>query len=251
MNIILFDRFPEAATIPISDERARHILRILHLGKGDSFLMGVLNGPSGRAVITGIDAGGIHIAWDPQPADSDGDYEAARLYPVTLMVAQVRPICMKRILREAASLGVGRIAVFGTDTGEKSYRSAKLWTEGRYREHLISGAEQAGGTGIPVVEIFDSLDEAIGKLPAGPQRDEDVRISLDIIADTRHLAYIDLPQVAAYTLAIGPERGWSDRERRVLAEGGFAVAGLGSRILRTETACTGALAVLLSRVVSD
>ena len=49
-------------------------------------------------------------------------------------------------------------------------------------------------------------------------------------------------------LAIGPERGWSDRERKLFAESGFKPMLLGSRVLRTETACSAGVAVLLSRM---
>ena len=37
-------------------------------------------------------------------------------------------------------------------------------------------------------------------------------------------------------LAIGPERGWSERERGIFLSSGFSPVLLGSRILRTETA---------------
>ena len=49
-------------------------------------------------------------------------------------------------------------------------------------------------------------------------------------------------------LAIGPERGWSDRERSLFVSHGFKPMLLGSRVLRTETACSAGLAVLLSRM---
>ena len=49
-------------------------------------------------------------------------------------------------------------------------------------------------------------------------------------------------------IAIGPERGWSDRERRLFSEAGYRPMLLGSRVLRTETACSSGVAVLLSRM---
>lgn len=48
------------------------------------------------------------------------------------------------------------------------------------------------------------------------------------------------------TIAIGPEGGWSDREKDVLRDAGFAPIGLGPHILRTATAVAAALAVLQS-----
>ena len=37
MNMILFDALPEGNLIPLSDERARHILEVLKLKEGDTF----------------------------------------------------------------------------------------------------------------------------------------------------------------------------------------------------------------------
>ena len=48
--------------------------------------------------------------------------------------------------------------------------------------------------------------------------------------------------------AIGSERGWTDRERRLLEEQGFVRCGMGERIMRTETAATVAGAIILSEL---
>jgi RsmE family RNA methyltransferase len=50
------------------------------------------------------------------------------------------------------------------------------------------------------------------------------------------------------TLAIGSERGWSDREREMLEAAGFMRLSLGSRALRTETACTAAAAIIMEKI---
>ncbi|TWQ69077.1 16S rRNA (uracil(1498)-N(3))-methyltransferase [Xanthomonas vasicola] len=48
-------------------------------------------------------------------------------------------------------------------------------------------------------------------------------------------------------VAIGPEGGWSPRDRALLADAGFTGLQLGPRILRTETAGLAAIAALQSR----
>jgi 16S rRNA (uracil1498-N3)-methyltransferase len=47
--------------------------------------------------------------------------------------------------------------------------------------------------------------------------------------------------------ALGPEGGFSDAEADAAREAGFAVAGLGPRILRAETATVAACALLQAR----
>jgi RsmE family RNA methyltransferase len=49
-------------------------------------------------------------------------------------------------------------------------------------------------------------------------------------------------------LAIGPERGWSDRERDLLEGAGFLRLSMGKRALRTETACVVAAALAMEKL---
>ncbi len=52
---------------------------------------------------------------------------------------------------------------------------------------------------------------------------------------------------ACATVVVGPEGGLTDEEARSLRSAGALLAGLGPRILRTETAGPVALALLQSR----
>lgn len=233
MNIILFEK--NTQHIPLSDERAKHILQVLKLKEGDSFKMGIVNESEGCAIIDGITEDEISISYNAvsEPV----------LYPVTLLVAQVRPICMKRILREAVSLGVGKIILTGSQTGEKSYLSSNLYTSGEYKEYLLDGAMQSAHAGIPQVVFTDNVKDAVNQ--AG--HDEDTSfILLDNKEGAQPLSKATIKENAV--IAIGPERGWSDYERKLFYEAGYSGMLLGSRVLRTETACSSGVAVLLSRM---
>ena len=48
--------------------------------------------------------------------------------------------------------------------------------------------------------------------------------------------------------AIGSERGWTDKERELLIKNGFSLRSMGNRVLRTETAATTAVALILSKM---
>lgn len=237
MNIILFKDKDIPKKICIKDEKAKHILKILKLKTGDEFNCGLVNGPSGTGSITSIDQDWIHFTWektaDPSP-----------LYPLTLLIGYTRPISSKRILREAASLGVERIVFTGTDTGEKSYRDSNLW-KGEYRRYLIDGAQQAASTGLPDVEFYRNLDNFFRQELA--QNTCAAKIVLDNSKPDVKLSVYN-PGVSSCLLAIGSERGWSERERKLFKKYGFVFAGLGSRILRTETACTAGITLLLARM---
>jgi RsmE family RNA methyltransferase len=49
-------------------------------------------------------------------------------------------------------------------------------------------------------------------------------------------------------LAIGPEGGWNEFELALLGAHGFVEARMGSRTLRTDTACVAALAIVSAAV---
>lgn len=235
MNIILFQERPRHNAIARTDERGRHILRVLRAVPGDQVLMGLINGPYGMATITAIDDEYIHIDWEP-------DIPPDPLFPVELIVAQIRPICMKRILREAASLGVRKIHVCGADTAEKSYADSHLWTKNEYKEYLVHGVQQAVSTLIPECVLYPSVDRL-------DLDDRIQKIVLDNVTPAADLVRIDLDGGSeSAALAVGPERGWSDRERRVFDQLGFIRVGMGRRVLRTETACSAGLGILLGRL---
>ena len=231
MNIILFQ---EGETfLPIRDERAQHILRVLHMKEGDTFRGGIVNAMEGQMTIEGISDEGITLSFVPEN-------DSSALYPLTLICAQVRPICMRRILREAVSIGIGRLILPVSDLGEKSYLSASLYKDGEYKDILLDGAMQSGQTGVSRTDLAGSVEEAISLLPASGRR-----ILLDNAISAVALSSMKLEGDSA-VLAIGPERGWSDRERKLFIDSGFEPALLGSRILRTETAVPAASAVALS-----
>lgn len=232
MNIILIEE-GERHFSPL-DERAVHIRKVLHLNKGGSFKCGIINSFEGKAVIEEDDENGITFSFSPE---KDG----SALYSVTLIVGQTRPISMRRILREAASLGVGRIILPVTDLGEKSYSSASLYTEGEYRKILIDGAMQSGSTGLGECMIVSSTDEVFPLLSPG------VSLLLDNVIGAENLSGMSL-NGENVTLAIGPERGWSIRERELFLSHGFKPTLIGKRILRTETAVPAAVALTLSRM---
>lgn len=232
MNIILFKEGEDK--LLRGDERFKHIIKVLHLKEKDSFKAGYINGLQGKATIESMSDEEIRLSFD-------FNEDKAALYPLTLIIAQVRPICMKRILREAVTLGASKLLLAVSELGEKSYLESSLYKSGEYKEILLDGAMQSGFTGVPDTLILPSIDSAIAK------DDSDIKILLDNVIGAEPLSSMDLRDKSV-SLAIGPERGWSLRERRLLLSAGYKPALLGTRILRTETAVSAGSAVALSRM---
>lgn len=240
--MILFEELPPkqdgAYMLPSDDHRYRHITRILRLKPGDACSVGIVNGPSGKAVITTLKREYLSFTWDREE-------ECQELHPLVLMVGHIRPICMKRVLRDASSLGIMEIWITGTDLGERSYREATIWSTGNWRTYLIDGAQQAASTAVSEVKFFARVDEAVAA--CGEYGDAWNRVVLDVGGVFPALDQVSLPHPRS-VLAIGSERGWSERERKLLSEWGWQRARFGNRILRTETACAAASALVLSRM---
>ena len=146
---------------------------------------------------------------------------------------------MRRILRETVSLGVSHLILPVSDLGEKSYLEASLYTKGEYKDILLDGAMQAGATGVSRVSIVKNVEEAVASA------DGDVHILLDNAVGATPLSRENL-EGKSVVLAIGPERGWSGRERQYFIDNDYRPMLLGDRILRTETAAVAGAAMALA-----
>lgn len=233
VNIVLFSPEELSRPLPMDDNRAHHVLHVLGCGRNDRFDVGVRNGPRGKARILGIGPNGLRLEFElHDPADT--------LLPVDLVVGLCRPAECKRILRDATTLGVRTIHFVQAERTEGSYRKAALWRDRAYDEYLLRGAEQAFVTCTPAVFLHDDLEASVAALPA-----EDSLVALDNYEATTGLAASAMDR-QAIALAVGPERGWSPRERTVLRARGGVLAHLGRRVLRTETAAIVATSLALA-----
>lgn len=235
MNIVLFEPDEVGRPLRRDDPRAAHITGVLGRRPGDTFDAGVVGAGLGKATLVSATEAGLQL-------DLRLTEAAPPLHPVTLLFGACRPVAAQRILREATTLGVGAIWACGADKAERSYLEAALWTAGGFRELLLAGAAQAFSTLIPDVRRFESVDAAL--LAARQAKAE--ALALDNYEAAFPLREW-VPAGGSTLVAVGPERGWSGRERDLLRSAGFALVGLGPRVLRSETACLAGITLVLAR----
>lgn len=235
MNIILFH--PGELTVPLlrNDPRNRHIRRILKSSEGDALRVGVINGNRGTAIITRITSEEIHLRFHLEEP-------SVPLHRIRLLCGLPRPQQAKRILRDCASMGVSHIWFVHTELGEKSYRHSPIWQNDAYLGFVREGIEQSGGTMFPEVRIFENFSSGLAGLP-----ENCARFVFDVVPPSPRpipgsLTNPSGPEIA---VIIGSERGWTDRERGFLNDSGCRPFSLGSRILRTDTACIAAVTLAL------
>lgn len=242
MNICLFT--PEEITqpLPLKDERARHIIKVLHKTSGDTFSAGIIGCASGTATITSITDGTLSFTFT---AEGDGK----PLYPLVMIIGFPRPIQLKRLLRDMASLGVSEVHLTATQLGEKSYLQSDLATTDAGYRMLLDGSAQAASTHIPQLRMHQSLKECLSYLQTA-HADAQHLLALDNVRAAGSLnAYLSKSRNAdrgpLTIAAIGSERGWTDEERSLLEQHKYIRLSMGCRILRTETAATTAASLIL------
>jgi 16S rRNA (uracil1498-N3)-methyltransferase len=236
VNIILFSPAEVQLPLPRGDFRARHIVEVLRRKPGESFDVGVLNGPRGKATLQSIrdDLLDLSFVWGQPPRP---------LPPIRLLLGLPRPQTARDLLREGSALGVATMDFVRTERGEPSYGQSTLWSSDEWTALLVAGASQAFCTRLPEVRHGRSLEEAVSALPGSC-----TRIALDNYESPGALGGVALVPAAPITLALGAERGWSAGERTLLARHGFLFAHLGERVLRMETACITAVAVIKTKL---
>ena len=245
LNLVLFEPSEIAAPLARSDPRALHVLEVLRRREGESFDVGLVNGPRGKATLNALshDILDLSFVWGEPPPP---------LPPLSLLIGLPRPQTARKILQEATALGVGALHFVTSDRGEPSYADSTLWSSGEWRRHLVAGAAQAFCTRLPEVSFGHKLADVIANLSPG-----DIRVALDNYESPEPLTAALKPRITAnvapntgavrpVVLALGSERGWTGAERDLLRANGFALAHLGPRILRTETACVAAIAIVKS-----
>lgn len=239
MNLILIaaGEIGTDNAVVLEDHRSEHIRKVLRCKCGDRVRVGVVNGLMGDGRIEEI-AGNrvvLKLAADRQPPPG---------LPVDLILALPRPIMLKKILTQAASLGVKKIFLINANRVEKSFFQASLLEDDNYRTFFHHGLEQAMDTVVPEVSIHKRFRPFV----------EDVLPSV-----TRHyqhclVAHPEGSQTmnrlaggrvsGPLLLAVGPEGGWVDYEIDRFREQGFSTCSMGERVLRVDTAVVALLSQL-------
>jgi len=233
MNLVLFKESEIDQPLPLDDKRAKHLLDILRVKEGDTFDAGIVNSARGTCTVTEITKEGIRLSfeWGAPPPE---------LMPITLILGYVRPVNAQRIIRDITTLGVSKIILTVSEKVDLSYTTSRLYEMDNIERLLIEGAQQAFCTRLPELVKVKSLTEAMGHIPPNANH-----IALDNYEATQSLSHYNY-RYAHTVLSIGPERGWTEKDRNTLRSHHFELCSLGSRVIRSESACTIAIAFALA-----
>ncbi|MBB4591952.1 16S rRNA (uracil(1498)-N(3))-methyltransferase [Xanthomonas cannabis] len=223
--------------VTLPEESANHLLRVLRLREGDACILFNGDGSDYHARITV--AGKREARAMVERAEPLANESPLR---ITLIQGIARGEKMDLILQKATELGVAAIVPVNAERTEVKLDAARLEKRvAHWRSVVVSACEQSGRARVPALAAPTGLQEAA--VASDPQA---LRLNLDPQGEHR-LGSLSAGTQRDVIVAIGPEGGWSPRDRATLADAGFTGLRLGPRILRTETAGLAAIAALQSR----
>jgi 16S rRNA (uracil1498-N3)-methyltransferase len=213
-------------------DAATHLVRVLRLREGDACVLFNGDGHDYSATLESAGKREVRVRIDGASAvDNESPLR------ITLLQGIARGDKMDWILQKATELGVAAFVPVSSERSEVRLDAERADKRvAHWRSVVRSACEQSGRAIVPAVSALQSLAGALASLPAG------ARFLLDPFAE--HAIGAMSVQEGACMLAIGPEGGWSPRDREQLIGAGFSGLRLGPRILRTETAGLAAIAAL-------
>ena len=225
------------SNVALPESAAAHLVRVLRLQQGDACVLFNGDGHDYAARLSSV--GKREVLADIESAQALANESPLHL---TLVQGIARGEKMDLILQKATELGVAAIIPVMAERTEvklDAERTAKRMAH--WRSVVISACEQSGRAFLPTLAAPLNLAQGAATIAA-----DCVKLTLDPQGEDS-LATLHAPATHRAAVAIGPEGGWSPRDRETLKQAGFTGLRLGPRILRTETAGLAAIAALQSR----
>ncbi len=157
----------------------------------------------------------------------------------TLLASLVRFERFEWIIEKATELGVEQIIPLETERTEKGLRKAAEKRSVRWNRIAREASEQSRRARLPEIHAAVGLTDALAS-------EADYRYLLEEATAPPILSAFPASRRAGdrVALLLGPEGGWTDRERALIPSAGWCAVSLGSQILRAETAAIAALAIV-------
>lgn len=213
-------------SVELTREQAHYLFGVMRLAVGGH--VALFNGKDGewlaKVAEAGKKGGKLTCQTQSKPLHMPPD--------LWFLFAPIKKARTDFIVEKAAEMGAARIMPVQTQ-----FTNSERIRQDRLQAHAVEAAEQCGGTFVPEVADLQRLDRVLDDWP-----------------ETRQMMFCDEAEVGSalrlaaqekgqpWAILIGPEGGFSDRERARLSGLLYAhVVSLGPRILRADTATVAAL----------
>ncbi|MEW2917825.1 16S rRNA (uracil(1498)-N(3))-methyltransferase [Ruegeria sp. ANG10] len=216
----------QGQSVDLTREQAHYLFGVMRLAVGGH--VALFNGRDGEWLAEVAEAGKrggvLNCVEQTRPLEMPPD--------LWFLFAPIKKARTDFIVEKAAEMGAARILPVQTE-----FTNSERIRQDRLQAHAVEAAEQCGGTFVPEVADLQRLDRVLDAWPKGRQlmfcNEAEVGSALRLAAQEKG---------QPWAILIGPEGGFSDRERARLVGLPFAhVVSLGPRILRADTAAVAAL----------
>ncbi|MDE9451130.1 16S rRNA (uracil(1498)-N(3))-methyltransferase [Aliiroseovarius sp. Z3] len=215
----------EGQTVSLEREQAHYLFGVMRLGEGD--LVALFNGRDGEFTAQVVEAGKRKGVLECQ-AQSRPLHMPPDLW---LCFAPIKKARTDFIVEKAAEMGAALIQPMQTE-----FTNSERIRRDRLQAHAVEAAEQCGGTYVPEVVDLMRMDKLLDAWP------EDRQIMFCDEALVGAAETLSAASGHRWAIFIGPEGGFSDRERaRLHAMDNAHPVSLGPRILRADTAAVAAM----------
>jgi 16S rRNA (uracil1498-N3)-methyltransferase len=157
----------------------------------------------------------------------------------TILASLIRFERLEWILEKATELGVEKIVPVQAERSERGLERAAAKRMPRWNRIVREASEQARRAHLPEIGAPARLEDALGL-------EADFRYVLEESQAPPLVSALPAERRSGQSIAllVGPEGGWTERERREIAAGGWRPVSLGTNVLRAETAAIAALAIV-------
>ncbi len=227
MNIILLkpeDRITETSA-RITGDAFQHCVKTLKVSIGVRLSIGLIHHKLGIGIVRKIDNNAIIV-------DTSFEIEPPAKLPLSIILAMPRPKVLKRVLRNAAELGVKDIVLLNAYKVEKSYWQSPIISDAmRYFQEGLEQAKDCIPPKLSIQKRFKPfVEDDLAALIAGCEA---------FVAHPDQTA-LELNNMHSRTqhrwVVIGPEGGFIPYEVDKLVASGCQPLSMGNRIYRVENA---------------
>jgi len=204
-----------------------HLRHVLRLNVGDRLTLCDEQGGEHEGSIVHLSATSAEITIPASSSSVPG------LFSLTLAQSVLKGQKMDLVIEKATELGVSRIVPFFS-----AFTVAQLLPERRTErvarwQRLAQSAAKQSGSPVPLITLPQSFSDLLAAVPAAAGKvllyEKERTQTLKAFAQTH-------PALSSLWVVIGPEGGFAAGEVEQAQAAGFQAVGLGTRILRAETA---------------
>ncbi|MFH1858561.1 MAG: RsmE family RNA methyltransferase [Candidatus Omnitrophota bacterium] len=217
----------------LQGKEAHHASRVMRLEAGDRLTLFDGEGHEYTGIIRTITPKEVAVSLEKRMEES------RREALISVACALPKKVRMENVIEKMTEAGTEAILPMRTErTVPRVRKEEEAKKLDRFRRIAAEAAKQCGISKLPEISNFFSFLEV---LRLSPNYD----LALFMAPEGRPLS-VALQKTSArrVIICVGPEGGWSEKEREEARKADWDLVSLGKRILKVDTACLAAVSIL-------